>query len=251
MAEPIIELDRVGIRFAKTRRRRLKLGEALKPGRKRERPKGTFWALRDVSFTVQPGEGVGVVGANGMGKSTLLKLIAGVLIPDEGSVTVRGGASLLEVRAGMSKDLTGRENVYLIGALHGLPQKVLDKRFDEIIRFAELEEFADTPIRHYSDGMQARLGFSVASLLEEPILLVDEAFAVGDRDFRKKCYTRLERMLADGRTLVLVSHNEPDLERFCERGLYLERGSLVVDGSLEEALEAYNAADEQGKPSEP
>ncbi|MGH3319085.1 MAG: ABC transporter ATP-binding protein [Streptosporangiaceae bacterium] len=211
----------------------------------RRQPKGTFWALRNVSFKVQPGEGVGVIGSNGTGKSTLLRLIAGVLLPDEGAVTVRGDAALLNLRAGLSKDLTGRENVYLVGALHGLDTHTVDACFDQIVEFAEVEDFIDAPIRHYSTGMQARLGFAVVSQVETPILLMDEVLAVGDRSFRKKCYAALEKILADGRTLILVSHNERDLERFCGRGLFIQHGRLAVDGTVQKALAAYSESDDR------
>lgn len=240
MPEPIIEADSVGISFPRNRGRRPGMRERFIHGLRRP-PQTSFWALRDVSFAIQPGEGVGIVGGNGSGKSTLLKIIAGGLVPDEGSVTLRGGVSLLELRAGLAKELSGRDNVSLLGALHGMDPHMLVERFDEIVRFAELEEFIDTPVRRYSSGMQTRLAFSVALQLTDPIVLVDEVLAVGDRKFKKKSYAAMEKMLADGRTLVLVSHNDKDLQRFCGRGLYLRHGELAVDGSLDEALEAYHA----------
>jgi ABC-2 type transport system ATP-binding protein len=204
-----------------------------------------FWPLRHVTFDVHPGEAIGVIGRNGTGKSTMLRLIAGVLIPDEGSIKVRGAvAPLLELSAGFSNDLSGRENVNLVGSLHGLSPASLKAKFDEIIAFAgdQVEKAIDTPVRHYSSGMKVRLGFSVISQLQHPILLVDEVLAVGDAEFRKKCYATIERLLAEGRTLVLVSHNEGDLTRFCTRGLYFNAGVLTVDGSVTEALGAYNSA---------
>ena len=210
-----------------------------KPGAKGKG--GKFWALRDVSFTVQPGEAVGLVGGNGQGKSTLLKLIAGVLLPDEGGVAVHGGvAPLIEVTGGFMGDLTARDNIWLTAGLHGLSKAEIGRRFDDIVDFAEVGDFLDTPFRHFSSGMKVRLGFAVVTTLDEPIVLVDEVLAVGDRAFREKCYKRMEAMLADGRTLFLVSHSEPDLRRFSTRGLYLQRGSLVHDGPIEEALERYN-----------
>lgn len=246
MPESIIEADRVGISFPKGRGRQGGMRERLAHGLGRN-PKTRFWALRDVSFTVKPGEAVGVVGGNGMGKSTLLKVIAGGLVPDEGSIRLRGGVSLLELRAGVAKELSGRDNIFLLGALHGMDQHVLAERFDEIVRFAEVEEFIDTPVRRYSSGMQTRLAFAVAVQLMDSIVLVDEVLTVGDRRFKKKCYAAIEKMLADGRTLVLVSHNDKDLQRFCARGLYIRRGELVFDGPLDEALEAYHAEDGRGK----
>lgn len=248
MAEPIIKARNLGIKFARTRRRKLSVRE-LVISRGKRRPQGEFWPLRGISFDIRPGEAVGVVGRNGTGKSTLLKLIAGVLIPDEGSVTVDGKvAPLLELRAGFNEELTGRENVYLLASLHGMKNSEIDKRFDEIVEFAEVKDFIDTPLRHYSSGMKVRLGFAVIAQLSHPVLLVDEVLAVGDKQFKKKCYATIEKMLADGRTLLLVSHNERDLERFCTRGLYIREGKMVVDGTLAEAMDAYNK-DTDGPPA--
>jgi ABC-2 type transport system ATP-binding protein len=243
MDQAIIETHDLGIRFVRNRRRQLRLREMFIHRGGRQPRTGHFWPLRNVSFQIQPGEAVGVIGRNGTGKSTLLRLIAGVLIPDEGSVTVRGAvAPLLELSAGFSNDLTGRENVYLVGSLHGLSPAELKKKFDEIVSFAgeQIERAIETPVRHYSSGMKVRLGFSVIAQLQHPILLVDEVLAVGDAEFRKKCYATIERLLDEGRTLVLVSHNENDLTRFCTRGLYFNAGRLTVDGSVRDALDAYN-----------
>jgi ABC-2 type transport system ATP-binding protein len=184
-----------------------------------------------------------VIGKNGTGKSTLLRLVAGVLIQDEGKIHVRGNvAPLLELSAGFSNDLTGRENVRLVGSLHGLSPTYMKQHFDEIVEFAgeQVQRAIDTPVRHYSSGMKVRLGFAVISHLQHPILLMDEVMAVGDAEFRKKCYDTIERMLGEGRTLVLVSHNESDLTRFCTRGLYFDAGNLRIDGTVREALDAYN-----------
>jgi ABC-2 type transport system ATP-binding protein len=212
-------------------------------------PKGTFWALRDITFDVRPGEAVGLVGANGGGKSTLLKLIAGVLIPDEGSVRVNGGvAPMIEVTGGFVGDLTARDNISLTAGLHGLSKRQINEKFDEIVEFAEVGEFLDMPFRHFSSGMKVRLGFSVVTSLDEPIVLVDEVLAVGDRAFREKCYGRMETMLSGGKTLFLVSHSEGDLRRFCTRGLFLSGGGLVADGTVDEAISLYNEElDNRGK----
>ncbi|HEX7835740.1 MAG TPA: ABC transporter ATP-binding protein, partial [Pseudolysinimonas sp.] len=211
-------------------------------GRRRRTRPGEFWALRNVSFTVEPGEAIGVVGRNGQGKSTLLKLVAGVLLPDEGSVTVRGGvAPLIEITGGFVNDLTVRDNVYLTAGLHGMSKHEIDQRYAEIVDFAELEEFTETPYKHLSSGMKVRVAFAVISRLEEPIILVDEVLAVGDKAFRDKCYTRIEELLAGGRTLFFVSHNERDLLRFCKRGLYLDKGELVLDAPIREVVDRYNA----------
>lgn len=239
----MIEADGLGIRFVRNRRRQLRLRELVIHRRDRRATSGRFWPLRDVSFNVAAGERVGVIGRNGSGKSTLLRLIAGVLIPDEGRVRVHGGvAPLLELSAGFSADLTGRENVHLVGGLHGLSPDYLRRHFDDIISFAgeQVERAVDTPVRHYSSGMKIRLGFAIISRLPHPVLLMDEVTAVGDAEFRAKCYATIDRLLAEGRTLVLVSHNEKDLTRFCRRGLYLDGGRLTVDGTLDEALDAYH-----------
>ncbi|MCL7457287.1 ABC transporter ATP-binding protein [Micromonospora echinofusca] len=245
MAEAIIEADRLGIRFVRNRRRQLRLRELFIHRGRRGADDGRFWPLRDVTFSVGAGETVGVVGRNGTGKSTLLRLIAGVLIPDEGRIRVRGDvAPLLELSAGFSSDLTGRENLYLVGGLHGLPSGYLRRHFDDIVSFAgeQVERAVDTSVRHYSSGMKVRLGFAIISHLPHPILLMDEVTAVGDEEFRKKCYATIDRLLGEGRTLVLVSHNEKDLTRFCRRGLYLDGGRVGVDGTIAEALHAYHAA---------
>jgi len=191
---------------------------------------------------VQQGESIGVVGRNGQGKSTLLRLVAKVLLPDEGSVKVKGGvAPLIEITGGFVGDLTVRENVALMAGLHGMPRDAVAERYDGMIAFAELAGFEDTPYKHLSNGMKVRLAFSVVSQLDEPILLVDEVLAVGDKAFRDKCYKRIDELLAEGRTLFFVSHSERDLRRFCTRGLYLDKGGLVLDGPIADVLDRYNA----------
>ena len=237
----VIQADGVGIEFLRSRKRSLSIRELVFKG-KSSSPKDKFWALRDVSFNVRAGEAVGLVGANGEGKSTLLKLIAGVLLPDEGSVTVNGGvAPMIELTGGFLGDLTARENIYLTAGLHGLTHEETETHFDEIVDFAgeNVRAGLDTPFRHFSSGMKVRLGFAVITMLDEPIILVDEVLAVGDAAFRAKCYARMEGLLAEGRTLFLVSHSEPDLERFCTRGLYLRHGQLEADGPLPDVLQAY------------
>lgn len=236
-----IEVRDLGIRFRRNRRGRRSLKDLFGGASRRSRP-GEFWALRHVSFTVRRGEAIGVVGRNGQGKSTLLKLVAGVLLPDEGSVTVTGGvAPLIEITGGFVGDLTVRENIKLMAGLHGMPRAEVTRRFDDIIGFAEIADFVDTPYKHLSNGMKVRLAFAVVSQLDEPILLVDEVLAVGDKAFREKCYRRIDELLADGRTLFFVSHNEKDLRRFCTRGLYLDKGALALDSSIAEVLDRYNA----------
>jgi ABC-2 type transport system ATP-binding protein len=241
--KPVIETKGLGIDFYRNRRRKMSLREMIFQGRTSHN-KETFSALQDVTFHVMPGEAVGLIGGNGSGKSTLLKMIAGVLLPDHGTVRVRGGvAPLIELTGGFIGELSARENIYLTAGLHGLTREQIDQRFDEIVDFAgqQVKDALDTPFRHFSSGMQVRLGFAVITTLDEPIVLVDEVLAVGDRGFREKCYVRMEDMLSGGKTLFLVSHSESDLLRFAERGLYLNQGHLVGDGPVQEVIDQYNA----------
>ena len=205
-------------------------------------PKAHRPVFSDLNFTLKRNGRMALLGRNGQGKSTLLKLVASVLIADEGTVEVNTGvAPLIEITGGFVDDLTVRDNVYLTAGLHGMSKAQVAERFDDIIAFAEINDFLDTPYKHLSSGMKVRLAFSVISRLEEPILLVDEVLAVGDKAFRNKCYQRIEELLAGGRTLFFVSHNERDLARFCTRGLYLDKGKLTLDGPIKDVLERYNA----------
>ncbi len=233
-----IAVHDLGIKFALNRRRRLELKNLFIEGLSAT---GTeYWALRHVSFTVAKGESVGVIGRNGCGKSTLLRLVAGVMLPDEGVIEVNGGVgAMIELSAGFVGDLTARENVYLISSLHGFSREQTDERFDEIMRWAGVARFVDTPVMHFSSGMKARLAFSIVTRMEEPILLVDEVLAVGDKAFRRKCGIVIDRMLGEGRTMLLVSHNENDLRRWCSRGIYLRRDQPLVTGPIEDILEMY------------
>ena len=238
--EPVIRVQDAGIRFRRNRRSRRNFKD-LFAGRNRRARANEFWALRNVDFEVRPGEAIGVVGRNGQGKSTLLKLVAEVILADEGSIEVRGGvAPLIEITGGFVDDLTVRDNVFLTAGLHGMSKAEITAGFDEIIEFAEIGDFLDTPYKHLSSGMKVRIAFSVISRLEEPIMLVDEVLAVGDKAFREKCYRRIEELLEGGRTLFFVSHNERDLRRFCTRGLYLDKGALVLDGPIDTVLARYN-----------
>jgi len=235
---PVISVDGVGVRFSKGSRHRSLRDAMLR--RTNGLASGQFWGLRNVSFDVYPGECVGVVGANGQGKSTLLKLIAGVLLPDEGQLSVTAGvAPLIEITGGFVGDLTVRDNIQLRAGLHGMSKAVIAERFDEMISFAGVEEFVNMPYKHLSSGMKARVAFAVVSRLDEPIILADEVLAVGDKAFRRKCHQRLESLIAEGRTLFLVSHNERDLRRFCTRGLYIRAGELVSDSDITSVLGQY------------
>ncbi len=207
----------------------------------------SFTALDDISLTLEQGDSIGLLGLNGSGKSTLLKLISGVMTPDGGSVLTRGRiAGLIEVGAGLHPDLSGRENVYLNGAILGMSETEIDRKFDSIIAFSELEKFLDTEVRHYSSGMFMRLAFAVAVHTECDIFLIDEVLAVGDQPFRKKCMRRIRELKQEGRTMVYVSHSPAQVLSLCERGLVLEAGRMVFQGTAEEAVKAigYTVDDE-------
>src|SRR5689334_21258199 len=197
-------------------------------------------ALRDVSLTIEPGEAVGLVGRNGSGKSTLLRIVSGIITPTSGRVEAGGRvASLLELGAGFHPDFTGRENVYLNGSIHGLSRARVREVMDEIVSFAELEQFIDLPVRTYSSGMFMRLGFSVAAHIRADVLLLDEVFAVGDEQFQRKCFGKIAEFKNRGGTIVFVSHDARAVERLCDRAVLLRQGELAFDGSTREAIAAY------------
>ncbi|GAB4550713.1 MAG: hypothetical protein OHK0023_16980 [Anaerolineae bacterium] len=205
------------------------------------RPKRViFNALRDVSLEVCRGETLGLIGVNGSGKSTLLKIIAGIYRPDRGHISVNGRlVALLELGAGFHPELSGRENIYLNGALYGYSRVDLSRRLEAILDFAEIERFADTPLKHYSSGMQMRLGFAVAMSVEAEIMLLDEVFAVGDAAFQAKCFARLREFQAQGRTLVLVSHSMESIRELCTRAVWLEQGRIAAYGPADGVIQAY------------
>jgi lipopolysaccharide transport system ATP-binding protein len=207
-----------------------------------------FWALRDVSFTVEPGEVVGILGANGAGKSTLLKILSRVVRPTTGRVRLRGRlGSLLEVGVGFHPELTGRDNVYLSGAILGMNRREIQAKFDEIVAFSEVEQFLDTPVKRYSSGMYVRLAFAVAAHFEPDILVLDEVLAVGDAAFQKKCLDKVESLVKnEARTVLLVSHNVEAMTRLCRRGLFFQRGRLLHAGDLDTAVKMY-----ESPPSDP
>ncbi|HXQ27936.1 MAG TPA: ABC transporter ATP-binding protein, partial [Gemmatimonadales bacterium] len=247
MADAALELDQVSKKFRKgelydslrdllpalaKRWLRPRSPEALAP---RE-----FWALEDVSFGVKRGEAFGIIGRNGAGKSTILKLLSGIMRPTRGRILVNGRLSaLIEVSAGFHPDLTGRENIYLNGTILGMTRAEIRQRFDAIVAFAELEEFLDTPVKRYSSGMFARLGFAVASHVEPDLLIVDEVLSVGDYMFQQKCLTRMDQILGSGATVIFVSHNLRAVATLCTRALFLERGRVAALGPTEDAIKAY------------
>lgn len=200
-----------------------------------------FWALKDISFTVDKGESCALIGANGSGKSTMLKIISGILAPTKGHVEVNGSiAPLIELGAGFDYELTGRENIFLNGAILGYSKKLMLEKYDEIVDFSELREFIDVPVKNYSSGMVARLGFSIATIVKPDILVVDEILAVGDQAFQDKCHKRLEDMMNNGTTVLLVSHSAPDIKRICQKAVWIDRSNLRFVGSVDDALQLYN-----------
>jgi len=203
---------------------------------------GDFYALKDVSFELKQGESLGVVGPNGAGKSTILKLLAHTIVPTSGEIIANGKISaLIELGAGFHHELTGRENIYLYGSIMGLKRKEINEKFGNIVAFAELEQFMDTPIKHYSSGMYARLGFAVAIHVDPDILLIDEVLAVGDMNFRKKCYERLHEILSKGRTtIIFVSHDIYRVQALCKRTLFLEKGNIRKIGHTPEVIAYYH-----------
>ena len=208
--------------------------------RKRRAVPQTIWALKDASFEIKPGEVVGIIGRNGAGKSTLLKILARVTKPTEGAADLWGRVgSLLEVGTGFHPELTGRENIYLNGAILGMRRAEIDRKFDEIVAFAETEQFLDTPVKHYSSGMRVRLAFAVAAHLEPEILFVDEVLAVGDAAFQKKCIGKMDDVAKSGRTILFVSHNMSAILNLCPRVILLEHGRIVADGPAAETTKRY------------
>ncbi len=211
--------------------------------RKRKEP-ASIWALRNVSFEVKPGEVVGIIGRNGAGKSTLLKILSRITAPSEGRATIHGRVgSLLEVGTGFHPELSGRENMFLNGAILGMKRAETLRKFDEIVAFAEVEKFIDTPVKHYSSGMYLRLAFAVAAHLEPEILIVDEVLAVGDAAFQKKCLGKMGEVARGGRTVLFVSHHMPSIVRLCPRAILLEKGGVVCDADVHEVTSRYLQSD--------
>jgi len=206
-----------------------------------------FWALKDVSFDIKQGDRVGIIGRNGAGKSTLLKILSRITEPTSGKISIRGRvASLLEVGTGFHPELTGRENIFLNGAILGMSRAEIKNKFDEIVAFAEIERFLDTPVKRYSSGMYVRLAFAVAAHLEPEILIVDEVLAVGDMNFQKKCLGKMRNIASEGRTVLFVSHNMASINRLCEKGLILRRGEVALTGDVRDVVRYYVDSSDSG-----
>ncbi|MEO1377677.1 MAG: ABC transporter ATP-binding protein [Cyanobacteria bacterium J06635_10] len=218
------------------------LVNAFNPRGKKEANSGEeeFWALKDVSFEVKQGDRVAIIGRNGAGKSTLLKILSRITAPTDGSIRIKGRvASLLEVGTGFHPELTGRENIFLNGAILGMSKVEIQRKFDEIVAFAEVEKFLDTPVKRYSSGMYVRLAFAVAAHLEPEILIVDEVLAVGDAQFQRKCLGKMEDVGKEGRTVLFVSHNMATVTTLCQRGIWLVKGQVSMDGDAEQVTSKY------------
>lgn len=243
MSKTMIEVDHVSMRFRMNSDRIMSLKEfvttALRGGLRYEE----FTALNDVSFTVEQGETLGLIGRNGAGKSTMLKVISGILKPTEGSVVCHGNVvPMLELGSGFDMDLTGRENIFLNGAILGYDEEFLNRKYDEIVAFSELGQFIETPIRNYSSGMLARLAFSVASVVQPEILIVDEILAVGDAQFQEKSRKRMLELMGGGTTVLFVSHSIEQIREMCSHVIWLEQGRTRMDGITQEVCDAYAAS---------
>jgi lipopolysaccharide transport system ATP-binding protein len=247
MGTPMIRFEHVWKRFRiGVRRYGAKRALAMALPREQRAARGDgraspfIWALVDASFQVDESEVVGIIGPNGSGKSTALRLVSRVSNPWSGRVETRGRVgALIELRAGLHPELTGRENVFLYGSLLGLRRKEIKRRFDEIIAFAELERFVDTPLKRYSSGMEIRLGFSVAVHLDPDLLLIDEVLAVGDENFQRRCLGRMDDLRARGQTIVFVSHDMGQVRRLCTRTILIDRGQIHADGPTDEVVDLY------------
>lgn len=235
-----IKVKDVGMRFNLSQERVDNLKEYFIKFVKRDLRYNEFWALREVSFEVKKGERLGVLGLNGSGKSTLLKIVSGVLKPTVGRVVTKGKlAPLLELGAGFSPEYTGRENIYLYGAVLGYTKEFLDDKFDEIVDFSGLGEFIDVPIKNYSSGMKSRLGFSIATVVEPEILILDEVLSVGDKKFRRKSEKKIMDMFDKGVTVLFVSHSLEQVQRLCDRAIILDGGHLVAKGPVDKVARIY------------
>lgn len=241
MEKIALEVNDVSMRFNLSKEKVDNLKELLIKKAKGEKIHfHEFWALKNISFKVKKGDRLGILGLNGAGKSTLLKVIAGVYKPTTGTVIRRGHiAPLLELGAGFDPNYTGKENIFLYGSVLGFSRKFLEEKFDEILEFSELGEFIDVPIKNYSSGMKSRLGFSIATVVEPEILILDEVLSVGDAKFRRKCERKMQKMFDHGVTVLFVSHNLSQVQRICNKAILLEHGQLIAQGDIDEISELY------------
>lgn len=240
MVEEIVKVRNVSMRFNMSSEIIHSFKEYVIKLLKRQLFFKEFWALKNVSFSLNKGEVLGIVGFNGSGKSTVLKIVAGVLEPTTGSVKVNGKvAPLIELGAGFDPELTARENIFLNGSVLGYSKKFMENKFDEIVKFSELGEFLDTPLKNFSSGMYARLGFAIATVIDPDILIADEILAVGDFHFQEKCEKKIKEMMKRGTSILFVSHSIEQVEQLCDRVIWLEKGILKMEGSVLEVCEAY------------
>lgn len=240
MSSPIIEVNNVSMRFNLSKEKTDTIKEYMLKLARHQLFFDEFWALKNISFSLEKGDSLALIGRNGCGKSTMLKIIAGVMSPTTGNVAVRGNiAPLIELGAGFDGDLTARENIYMNGAIMGFDRNFMDAHFQEIVDFSELHDFLDVPVKNYSSGMIARLGFSIATIVEAEILIVDEILAVGDAAFQKKCEKRMEKMLSGGTTLVFVSHSGDQVQRLCKNAIWLDHGIVQMKGDSATVYQAY------------
>lgn len=236
----MVDVDHVTIRFNLSSQKVDNLKEYLVKLMKRELMFQEFLAVKDVSFQVRAGEAWGLIGVNGSGKSTMLKAISGIMKPYKGTITVNGSvAPLIELGAGFDPECTARENIFLNGCVLGHSEKFMQEHFDEIVDFAELHQFLDSPLKNYSSGMKARLGFSVATMVKPDILIVDEILSVGDYKFKQKCMKRMDELLSGGTTLLYVSHSIDEVKRLCDHALWIDKGVAKMQGEVDEVCDAY------------
>ncbi|MBQ7580173.1 MAG: ABC transporter ATP-binding protein [Clostridia bacterium] len=248
MSEVVVSVENVSILFNLNKEKVDNLKEYVIKILKRQINFTEFWALRDISFTVNKGERLGVLGFNGAGKSTLLKTVAGVLKPTKGSVHVEGIiAPMIELGAGFDSNYTGKENIFLYGATMGYSRKYIEERYDEIVAFSELEKFIDVPIKNYSSGMRARLGFSIATAVEPEVLILDEVLSVGDAKFRNKSEKKIVDMFEKGITVLFVSHNTDQVRRICDKAIILDKGKIIANGEVNEVCDIYDDLVNSGK----
>ncbi|MDR0886288.1 MAG: ABC transporter ATP-binding protein [Clostridiales Family XIII bacterium] len=241
MSDTIVKVENVEIMFRLYREQVHNLKEVVIKKLKRQLAYDEFWALRDINFEVKRGESVALVGKNGSGKSTLLKTIAGVLKPTAGTVTLGGTvAPMIELGAGFDFELTARENVFLNGAILGYPKDMMQENYQKIVEFSELEEFMDVPVKNFSSGMMARLGFAIATIYTPDILIVDEILSVGDQAFQLKCQTRIDEMLSSGTTLLFVSHSMEQVKQVCNRAILLSHGRMILDDKVDTVSYCYD-----------